>query len=368
MAHKFTGKTSDYLNNQSHTNSTSYTNINGTESYNSTQSGYRYEGNQKVTGDELKKAANTLFSTAVTTAKTVTPDYLKNKFVEGRIKDYGSDEAGFAVCSTVLLCVFAGTGVIPVIVAAPLGVVPLGFAVQSSRKKKVGRRMLSYWKILQGSRQFSLSKLSDLTSIPMKTIHHDLDLMLGKGMLKEGFLDKSNQTLVLANVDEYIKAYQAPQQGIPSPVADHALLQEIAEVNRGIQNVKLSGQVDHIAMITGKILGFQEENNSQDRDIERFLSYYLPTTLKLLRSYGQMEAQNIEGENISKSKAQIETMMDKIVEGFEKQLDQLFRSETMDVALDIAVLEQMFEKDGLSGNVLKLELPKEPVRDINLKL
>ena len=41
--------------------------------------------------------------------------------------------------------------------------------------------------------------------------------------------------------------------------------------------------------------------------------------------------------------------MDKVVEGFEKQLDKLFQNDAMDITTDVEVLERMLEKDGLSG-------------------
>ena len=48
-------------------------------------------------------------------------------------------------------------------------------------------------------------------------------------------------------------------------------------------------------------------------------------------------------------------MMDKIVEGFEKQLDQLFQGDALDIASDVAVLERMLAKDGLSASPLNLD-------------
>jgi len=45
----------------------------------------------------------------------------------------------------------------------------------------------------------------------------------------------------------------------------------------------------------------------------------------------------------------IEGMMDKVVEGFEKQLDLLFQGNAMDITTDVEVLERMLAKDGLSG-------------------
>lgn len=62
----------------------------------------------------------------------------------------------------------------------------------------------------------------------------------------------------------------------------------------------------------------------------------------------------MEGENIRSAKARIEGMMDKVVDGFEKQLDRLFQDDAMDIATDVEVLERMLDKDGLGGQGMTL--------------
>ena len=44
----------------------------------------------------------------------------------------------------------------------------------------------------------------------------------------------------------------------------------------------------------------------------------------------------------------IEDMLDTIVIAFEKQLDNLFSEEAMDISADITVLENMIEREGFS--------------------
>ena len=56
------------------------------------------------------------------------------------------------------------------------------------------------------------------------------------------------------------------------------------------------------------------------------------------------------GENITAAMHRIESMMDKVVEGFEKQLDQLFQGDALDITTDVEVLERMLSKDGLSSS------------------
>ena len=42
--------------------------------------------------------------------------------------------------------------------------------------------------------------------------------------------------------------------------------------------------------------------------------------------------------------------MDKVVEGFEKQLDKLFQNDVLDISSDVAVLERMLDNDGLGSS------------------
>ncbi|MFR8251565.1 MAG: 5-bromo-4-chloroindolyl phosphate hydrolysis family protein, partial [Anaerovoracaceae bacterium] len=87
-----------------------------------------------------------------------------------------------------------------------------------------------------------------------------------------------------------------------------------------------------------------------DRKLRSFLDYYLPTTLKMLRKYRDLERQEVRGENIGTTMRKIEEMMDKVTAGFEKQLDNLYQNDMLDITSDIAAMEQMMVKDGLSDD------------------
>ena len=78
------------------------------------------------------------------------------------------------------------------------------------------------------------------------------------------------------------------------------------------------------------------------------MSYYLPTTLKILNAYDRMGAAGVSGENIDGTMHRIETIMDTIVMAFHKQLDALFRDEAMDIASDITVMETLLAQEGLA--------------------
>ncbi len=131
-------------------------------------------------------------------------------------------------------------------------------------------------------------------------------------------------------------------------------LSQIRELNDRISDKQISAKIDQIEAITARIFGIVRKKPERIGEIRKFMNYYLPTTLKLLDSYAMLEEQGIEGENITASKEQISQIMDTLIKSFEKQLDQLFSSQAMDISSDIEVMENMLAADGLKDSDFKL--------------
>ena len=91
-----------------------------------------------------------------------------------------------------------------------------------------------------------------------------------------------------------------------------------------------------------------ERNPRQLSEINKFMEYYLPTTLKLVTAYKEFDLQPVQGENIRSAKKEIETTLDTINHAFEVLLDSLFEDAAMDIATDISVLETMLAQEGLT--------------------
>ena len=88
-------------------------------------------------------------------------------------------------------------------------------------------------------------------------------------------------------------------------------------------------------------------------DISRMMDYYLPTTVKLLEAYEDLDAEPVQGENIISSKKEIEKTLDTLNVAFEKLLDSLFQDTAWDVSSDISVLEMMLAQEGLTKDDFK---------------
>ena len=226
------------------------------------------------------------------------------------------------------------------------------------RQKKKLRRYRQYLAMIGRRQSISISSLASATGRSPDKVREDLQDMLDDGCFPAGFLDYGGDMLVLSADGLRDQPQPAPREEKAKPTPDeeeNAVLAEIRAVNDAIAHEGLSAQIDRIGVITAKIFDYQKSHPEKSPQLHSFLSYYLPTTLKILRAYAQLEAQGIEGENITAAKQRIEGMMDKVVEGFEKQLDRLFQGDALDITTDVQVLERMLAKDGLSsGDGLQL--------------
>lgn len=75
-----------------------------------------------------------------------------------------------------------------------------------------------------------------------------------------------------------------------------------------------------------------------------FFSYYLPTLDKLISFY---VADVGAGENAKESKARIRNSLSMVASAFEKQADNMYKNEGMDIKTDITLMETVLRSEGL---------------------
>ena len=143
-----------------------------------------------------------------------------------------------------------------------------------------------------------------------------------------------------------------------------ALLRQLREVNDAIPDPVMSQKISRLEEVSGKIFDYVKAHPEKLPQIRKFMSYYLPTTLKLLRSYDELSRQGVSGQNITGTMEKVEGMMATIVLAFEKQLDSLFGDQAMDISTDITVLDNMMAREGLTGGDAVHQAAQEnPVAD-----
>ncbi len=134
-----------------------------------------------------------------------------------------------------------------------------------------------------------------------------------------------------------------------------AAIAEMHRLNANIEDPTLSEQIEHLESVTDKIVNYVVAHPKKKKQVGKFFSYYLPTTLKLLNAYDRMDDAGISGTNIDGTKGKVEEMMGTALNAFDKQLDALFAEEALDVTTDISVMENMLKAEGLMDDELMNE-------------
>ena len=129
-------------------------------------------------------------------------------------------------------------------------------------------------------------------------------------------------------------------------------IKEMHRLNDAIEDEKLSEQIEHLEVVTDKIVNYVVEHPKKKKQVRKFFDYYLPTTMKLLNAYDRMDEAGISGTNIDGTKSKVEDMMDTALAAFDKQLDSLYDEEALDISTDISVMENMLKAEGLTEDDL----------------
>ncbi|MDR2420584.1 MAG: 5-bromo-4-chloroindolyl phosphate hydrolysis family protein [Oscillospiraceae bacterium] len=262
---------------------------------------------------------------------------------------------GYTLASSVRELAMGGAWLRDMLTGAFYGVG--GAVVLGARGLLPGRARLRrrYLAKLGASRVMRVSEFASALGRSERNVRRELQAMIDDGYFGGGaYIDSRLGALVLNASD--VPAAEAGADTAPASAAPRRtelseydrVLTELRSLNEKISDPGISRKIERVESASAKIFAAVRENPDKLPQIRRFMSYYLPTALKLLRSYATLERQGIRGENITSAKESIDRVLGTLAAGFERQLDRLFRSDVIDISSDIDVLEGMLARDGLS--------------------
>ena len=221
--------------------------------------------------------------------------------------------------------------------------------------RRVSRLERQLDKVVGDRDNIPLDELFAAAGIPEKEGRKVLESAIDHGYFgADAYIDNRTDFLVVRG-DAPIPAPPA-QESAPQPDPDPAgesqyqrLLRQLHEAGAVLADPVLRDKAARLETVSARIFALAEADPGKEDQLRKFVNYYLPTALKLLHTYAQLDGQGVDGENITKTKQSIERSLDLLVTAFENQLDKLFQSDALDVSADIAALEGMLNLDGLSG-------------------
>ena len=207
----------------------------------------------------------------------------------------------------------------------------------------------------------SLSMLADLTHKKKTKALKMLRKFIHKGWLS-AWLDEKNDKLYLTAED-----YRAAQENQPQPEPEKAP-EQAGEVPLNLETTRRFAQVlekeqelmederaveelQHMQKTTESSCAWLEAHPESLPKARRFAEYYIPTTLKLLHTYNDVQSQ--QGGNAEAIRRDIAGILHTLNQAYDNLYDKLLSDVALDVSSEIAALQGMLANDGLAGEGLR---------------
>ena len=246
--------------------------------------------------------------------------------------------------------------------------------------RRAMQRQAAYLAIMGANEAMEIAGIAKKAGVSKKQAEKDLQRMIDKGFFgpsayinrELGYIflsSRADEELTEARKAAMEKTREATKREAAKQNASayDQILAQIRDVNDRIPDEAMTEKITEIEQITREIFRAVEQEPEKRGKIDRFMSYFLPTTLKLLESYANMEKANVGGKNVNQSMHSIEVAMDTIVEGFRHQLDELYRTDAVSIETEIDVLTKMINREtatakqefGLGGQAVQQQKKAE---------
>lgn len=248
----------------------------------------------------------------------------------------------------------------------------LGVGIHGTRLTGRASRYKRYVSMVKDKLYCSIQEMAAKTGKNERFVIKDLKKMIRLGMFKQGRLDQRETCLIASdemynqymltqkNYDEEQKKLEIEKLADERKQQERERLGEAAEVieegksyvrlirqcNDEIPGEEMSDKLDRLEMLVSRIFEQVEKEPELATELRKMLSFYLPTTKKLLEAYRDLDRQQLDLSNVEQTKREIEAAVDNINEAFEKFLDELFREKAWDIQSDISALHTILKQDG----------------------
>ena len=251
------------------------------------------------------------------------------------------------------------------IVSSVLGLATAGFGWMTAcgaARMKAGRQMgqfADYADSVDYHKGLPVSMLADLTHQTKKKALKKLRSYIHKGWLN-AWLDDETETLYLTAEDyraakEKAAAVDAQPQPEKAETGEAPLNLDTArrfaavleKEQQLMQDAQAREELAAMHKTTTAICDWLEAHPESQPKTRRFAEYYIPTTLKLLHTYNDVQGQ--QGENAETIRRDIAGILHTLNQAYENLYNNLLSDVAMDISSEIAALQGMLANDGLTG-------------------
>ncbi|MBO4360632.1 MAG: 5-bromo-4-chloroindolyl phosphate hydrolysis family protein [Eubacteriaceae bacterium] len=278
-----------------------------------------------------------------------------------------------------------------------------GFSRRNQRIR-IRENALRYYQLLRSRESFSVDEVAYFLNLPRNRVQAELQYLFDNNIIRVKPQTvvypspRANRTAydrgrmyaqpaytvekVNENYKQPQKTYSAPpakqqqpQQQESAPPAgvemkrtanDNGLyaetveyIKKIRQANEAIPGEVMSAKIDELEKVTINIYNATVENPSLLKKTKKFMSYYLPTTEKLIEKYAELDKKSIQTENTIAIKSRIEESLDTITKAFYELYNSLYDYDAIDITSEIEAFKNTLVNDGLLDNGMQIELKAE---------
>ena len=251
------------------------------------------------------------------------------------------------------------TGNVLTLVACGFGAMIAAGASRLSASKKLGLLADAAEK-LNAQKGLSVEMLADLTHQTKKKVLKKLRSYIHKGWLN-AWLDDETETLYLTAEDYRAAKEKAAAAADAQPQPEKAETGDVPlnldtarrfaavleKEQQLMQDAQAREELAAMYKTTTAICDWLEAHPESQPKTRRFAEYYIPTTLKLLHTYNDVQGQ--QGENAETIRRDIAGILHTLNQAYENLYNNLLSDVAMDISSEIAALQGMLANDGLTG-------------------
>lgn len=294
----------------------------------------------------------------------------------------GMASPAFMVCFPLYLAALGG-GLSPSDLAIlPLPFIPALFIAFSLRPNKeelqdIMKRWEKYETLFATTEakgcdpEMTIREISRRTNVDEERVREDISWMQELGLVSYRWYNADTGVLYLPamSVEEYGKLFPeentdeeertAPAEAeteetekageeestLQADLGDYA--EKIAELNGMIRDKEMSRKLSTLETTVLGVMAYVEKHPENEPQARGLADYYLPTIIKLLSSYAELEEQPVKTRKTEKIKEDIERSVDTMNKAIGNMFKKMLEDTEADISADISVMTTKAVMDGL---------------------
>lgn len=234
------------------------------------------------------------------------------------------------------------------------------------QKMKLEKNFSRYRIEVADNRVVAVDDFATAVAQPHHVVVNELQKLISDGYFPQGRLVEDGQLFLLdqgaykaykenyRQASVHVKETPKPiQEGEENQALDQrrvAIDQYIDQlVNQGsqVKNQSFRQKTDQLLAILRAIKKSIQEDPGRIEDLNKFVDYYTPTSIKLIDRYLEFEQSPIPLDSMNKSMHDIEKSIETLIVAYENLLNDLYREDLLDLSAEMKVMNTVLTQDGL---------------------